>query len=102
MVTERDIQGLADRIAAEFRPRRVVLFGSYAHGTPRTDSDVDLLVIVPVDGPRYKVAGAIRAKLTGEVPIDVVVRSPEEFAAPEGDPIILEALRSGRVLYAAA
>lgn len=102
MVTEQDIQGLAARIAAEFRPTKILLFGSHASGTPREDSDVDLLVVVDVDGPRYRLAGRIRASLTGNIPIDVVVRSPREFASPEGDLIIQEALQNGRVLYAAA
>lgn len=43
MVAMNDIQAVVDRIAEEFDPDRVVLFGSYARGTATTDSDVDLL-----------------------------------------------------------
>jgi predicted nucleotidyltransferase len=35
------------RLAAEFAPCQIYLFGSYAWGQPNEDSDVDLLVIVP-------------------------------------------------------
>jgi len=45
MVSMSDIQTLADRIAAEFKPERIILFGSYAGGKPTPDSDVDMLVI---------------------------------------------------------
>ena len=46
MVTMRDIRAAASQIAAQFQPQRIILFGSYAYGTPSTDSDVDLLVLI--------------------------------------------------------
>lgn len=41
------ICGYARQIAERFRPDLIMLFGSYAYGTPHGDSDVDLLVIMP-------------------------------------------------------
>jgi hypothetical protein len=34
-----DIQALADRISTEFPAERIILFGSYAWGSPTSDSD---------------------------------------------------------------
>ena len=104
MVTDQDIRALADRIVAEFHPEKIILFGSRAHGTPRFDSDIDILVVLPVDGPRFRMAGKIRASLPDTLSIDVVVRSPDDVRAGRslGDPLTLEALRSGIVLYQAA
>ncbi len=45
MIAMREIRAFARRIAAEFKPRRIILFGSYAYGTPTEDSDVDLMVV---------------------------------------------------------
>ena len=45
MVTREEIQATCDNIVQEFRPLQVILFGSYAYGTPTEDSDVDLLVV---------------------------------------------------------
>jgi predicted nucleotidyltransferase len=39
-----EIIAFVDRIAASFRPRRIILFGSYACGIPTSESDVDLLI----------------------------------------------------------
>ncbi len=47
MVAKREIRSLVSRIASEFRPERIILFGSYAYGKPNEDSDVDLLVLMP-------------------------------------------------------
>ena len=44
------IEDVGRRIAEEYQPDRVLLFGSYAWGAPTEDSDVDLLVILPFDG----------------------------------------------------
>jgi hypothetical protein len=34
-----------DKIRREYRPERIVLFGSYVNGYPGPDSDIDLLVV---------------------------------------------------------
>lgn len=102
-VTREQIEALAKRIAEEFRPQRVILFGSQARGTPNEDSDVDLLVVLPFSGPRYRTAAKIRTCLPHGIPIDVVVRSPDEAGrAVLGDILLHEALHRGVDLYRAA
>src|SRR5437667_1072159 len=51
------IRRFARRIAEEFHPDKIILFGSYAYGTPNEDSDVDLLVVMPT---RSEHAQAVR------------------------------------------
>ena len=50
MIGMEEIQTFARRIAEEFHPERIILFGSYAYGTPGPDSDMDLLVVLPFEG----------------------------------------------------
>ena len=52
MVSQQEIQATCDDIVREFAPLQVILFGSYAYGTPTEDSDVDLLVVMPI--PKFK------------------------------------------------
>lgn len=47
MIAMRDILEVSGRIAADFHPQKIILFGSHAYGRPTRDSDVDLLVIMP-------------------------------------------------------
>ena len=46
------LKEVTGRLAAEFQPEEIYLFGSHAWGTPNEDSDVDLMVIVPDSGER--------------------------------------------------
>lgn len=48
MIGPQQIQQVSAEIARRFHPERILLFGSYAYGNPTEDSDVDLLVIMPL------------------------------------------------------
>jgi predicted nucleotidyltransferase len=105
VVTEQDIQRLTDKIAAEFRPEKIILFGSRAYGTPHEDSDVDLLVVMPIRGSHIAQSAEILARVhPGTFAIDLLVRTPEEmeWRYEGGDPLICEAVDRGRVMYEAA
>jgi predicted nucleotidyltransferase len=103
-VTREQIELLARRIAEEFHPQRVVLFGSRANERAREDSDVDLLVIMPYQGSPYQRAAEIRTRCPTLFPLDLIVQSPEDVERRYGlgDPIIREAIDRGVVLYLAA
>src|SRR5947207_2142185 len=75
----RVIRRYARAIAEEFQPDRIILFGSYAYGTPNEDSDVDLLVVMPV---RDVHAQAVRIlyRLSAPFPLDLIVRTPKQLA----------------------
>lgn len=103
MVTRRQIQVYATEIARQFRPRRIILFGSYAYGKPTRDSDVDLLVIMPHKGSGADQATQIRLKLRAPFPMDLLVRSPQKIRQrlAWGDFFIQEIVEKGKVLYEA-
>ncbi len=103
MVATSEIQGLADRIAREFRPLRIILFGSHARDGADRDSDVDLMVILPYTGKSWEMATRIRNRLQPSFPLDLVVRSPDQVRerVGMGDPFLREIVRDGKVLYEA-
>lgn len=52
-VLTQEIEVAAQRLRAAFDPEEIVLFGSRAYGTPRPDSDIDLLVVLrSTDAPQ--------------------------------------------------
>ena len=97
------IQDLAARIAREFKPEKIVLFGSYAYGHPTSNSDVDLLVILKFDGKPVRKAIEIRNRVNPRLPLDLLVRTPEQIAnrVVQNDWFMREILERGRTLYAA-
>jgi len=101
MVDERRIAKLSERIVREFQPERIILFGSYAYGQPRPDSDVDLLVVLPFEGKAFRKSVEILNRISPEFSVDLLARCPEDTARryAEGDPLIREALDHGKVLY---
>lgn len=102
MITERQIDEVAQLIAQTFKPERVILFGSYAWGRPTPDSDVDLLIVMEGnDRPARRSARIARALLDVPFPIDILVRTSEEIQHRLciGDYFIQEIMQRGRVLY---
>ena len=101
MVEMDRIRALTDLIAKEFRPQRIILFGSYAGGTPRSDSDVDLLVIMPFRGKPLHKAWQILVRLKPSFSVDLLVHRPEEIKerVDNNDWFMKDVLERGRILY---
>jgi predicted nucleotidyltransferase len=92
------IRRFARRIAERFGPEKIILFGSFAYGTPHEDSDVDLLVVMPASN---EINQSIRITLAFEpvFPLDLIVRTPERRRLAEGDSFWQEITTKGIVLY---
>jgi predicted nucleotidyltransferase len=93
---------MVKRIVEQFRPEKIILFGSHARGQAGPDSDVDLLVVMPVEGSvREKRLEIRRALHDIPAPLDILVSSPEDFAWRKDVVGTIEwpASREGTVLY---
>lgn len=103
MIQRKAIKKWCEIVANEFRPERIILFGSYADGDPTEDSDVDVLVVMPLARGQRDVrqAAAIRERVPAPFPMDVIVRSPKQIARrlALGDSFITGVLRQGRMMY---
>lgn len=102
---DRLIDKMVRRIVKRFDPERIILFGSHATGSASPDSDVDLLIVMPVAGSKRRLQLELRTALHDvRVPKDVIVTTPEEFAWRKDIVGTIEypAARDGKVLYARA
>jgi predicted nucleotidyltransferase len=101
MVPMRQIRALARRIAAEFKPEKVILFGSHATGTATADSDVDLFIVRRFRGDSVRQSVAMQLKLRPAFPVDLIVRSPSDVRRRllMGDTFVRDILGDGLVLY---
>ena len=78
-VPQAAIDDVVRQIVARFRPRRIVLFGSYAEGQPRPDSDVDLLVVLETSLRETEQAVQICQAIEYHFGLDLIVRTPRRW-----------------------
>jgi predicted nucleotidyltransferase len=101
MDVQKHIKELCRQIVDRFRPQKVILFGSYAYGEPNADSDIDLLVVMPFDGRVHEQAVKIRKGLRSPMPIDLLVRTPEQVRerVEMEDFFMRKIVEKGKILY---
>ncbi len=100
-IPQQAIDYLVRQIADNFQPRKIILFGSYAYGTPRPESDVDLLVIMETPLKEVEQEIHICQKIEHHFGLDLLVRTPAtlEKRLKLGDPFLKEIIQKGKVLY---
>lgn len=104
MLERIKINEIVNKIAGAVRPKKIILFGSYAQKKATEDSDLDLLVVVDkTDVPKNKRAGAIRKHLWGmtDTPKDIIVYTEQELNEWAGvkASFVSDILKHGKVLY---
>jgi predicted nucleotidyltransferase len=102
MLSQKTLEMAVQRLVHATRPRKVIVFGSYARGEASEDSDLDLLVITDEVEDRGREMVRMREAI-GRIGIgvDLVVYSEAEAAERSAwctNPVYW-ALREGRVLY---
>jgi len=88
----------------KYKPEKIILFGSYAWGKPKKDSDIDILIIKKTKESPYKRIPKARSYLHNiNRAFDILVMKPEEVKRrlKLGDFFIKEIIKRGKVLYEA-
>ena len=95
------IDAVVRQIVKQFHPQQIILFGSYAYGQPRPESDVDLLVVMETPLKETEQAVRICQAIEYHFGLDLIVRTPVTLARrlALGDPFLHEAANKGKVLY---
>lgn len=102
VITQDQINDIVNIIVKNINPEKVILFGSYAYGEPKEDSDLDLLIIKDTDDDKYRRTREIRKFLRGtKIPIDVVVYTKAEIEdwKDTKSAFITQVIQNGRILY---
>lgn len=97
------IEKMVRRMVRQFHPERIILFGSQARGDAGPDSDMDLLIVMPVKGAKHKKEIEIRVAFHHiHVSKDIIVTTPEDFASRKeiAGTIEYPAVQEGKLLYA--
>jgi len=101
MIALRDIEMFTGKLADVYHPRRIVMFGSYAAGKMRQDSDVDLLVTFDSVSNRLRTVTEVITNLKPRFAVDLMIRTEQEVRdrLRENDGFMADIMKNGRVLY---
>ena len=98
------LKKMVTKIKDKYKPEKIILFGSYAHGKPKKDSDIDLLIIKKTTDRHIDRAVKVCEIIKKEnrlVAIDTLVYTPDEInmRLKLGDDFIKGILENGITLY---
>lgn len=102
MISEAVIKKAIDRLVEAAKPQKIYLFGSYARGDARKQSDLDFLVVEQALKSRRKemvrLHDAIRSM---RIPVDILVTSESTFNEWSDVPgtVMYRAKTEGRLCY---
>jgi len=92
------LKKVVDNLISKYKPRKIILFGSYVSQKHTEDSDIDLLVVIE-DTSNFK----FRHKLIDDfsIPIHLIFISNDEFIETKDviGGIAYPAFKDGEILY---
>jgi len=101
MQNQKEIQNIVNQIVKNYKPEKIILFGSFAYGKPKENSDVDLLIIKKTEkrfGARlFEAVRFIKSKMG----TDILVYTPEEWerGLKKNHYFLKEIANKGRLVY---
>jgi predicted nucleotidyltransferase len=100
-IPQKAIDEVVRQIAEKFRPQKIILFGSYARGKPRPESDVDILVVMETPLKEVEQAIKICQQIHYQFGLDLIIRKPKRLAErlKMGDWFLRDVLEEGKVVY---
>lgn len=100
-IPQEAIDQVVEQIVEKFKPQKIILFGSYARGNPRPESDVDLLVVMETSRKESDISLDIRRHLGVMFGLDLLVYTPKRLKerVEMGDWFLRDVINEGKVLY---
>ncbi|MBI3335227.1 MAG: nucleotidyltransferase domain-containing protein [Candidatus Portnoybacteria bacterium] len=98
---QKELRRITNDIIKNYKPEKIILFGSFAYGEPTRSSDIDLLIIKKTKKSRIERTKELLLMVDNKVPFEPVIYTPEEVdqRAREGDFFIEDILSKGKILY---
>ena len=99
---QREIKKITEQIVKKYKPEKIILFGSFAYGKPKENSDVDLLLIKKTKEKFLKRIFEVAKIIRSSLGTDTLVYTPKEWsqALKEENYFIKEINQKGRLIYA--
>lgn len=103
--TKEELDKIVNQVVVTYQPEKIILFGSYAYGKPKADSDLDLLIIKKTTErfiDRWTRVRKIVSNPKRSIPFEPLILTPDEIEErlAREDQFIEEIMRNGEILYA--
>jgi len=102
MTSVKAVENITNEIARKYKPEKIIIYGSFANGKAKKNSDLDLLIIKKTKKERTKrhleLDGLI---LNREIPLDILVYTPGELKKKllAGNTFFKEIVNNGKIVY---
>ena len=102
-IPQKAIDQVVKQIVEQFKPQKIILFGSYARGNPRPESDVDMLVVMETSLKDVQQAIQICQQIEYRFGLDLIVHTPKYLSerVKMGDWFLRDVLKEGKIIYEA-
>ncbi len=97
----KKLSAVTKRIIRQYKPEKIILFGSYAWGRPTKDSDFDLCIVKKNKKDFLTETRKIRRIIDGKIAVDLIVYTPNEMKRrfEMGDHFFKQIIKKGKTLY---
>lgn len=98
---QKQIKKVTQQLIPKYKPEKIILYGSAARGDFTLESDLDFLLIKKTKKNFLERNFEASLALKTEIPVDVFVFTPKELekGIKTLQPFIIEALKTGKLLY---
>ena len=98
---ETELKQIVHKIKSNYKPEKIILFGSYSEGEARRGHDIDLLVIKETDKTPWTRIEEVDSFIQHTIPIDILVYTPREIKERLliNDFFVKDIIERGNVLY---
>ncbi len=99
------LTNIITKLRQDYQPEQIILYGSYAYGTPNEHSDIDLFIVKDTElrrVDRYVEVARLIFDPERRISVSPLVYTPKEFKerVAMGDAFVKEIITRGKVLYA--
>lgn len=101
LVLERELKRILNIISSQYKPEKVILFGSLATGRITDTSDIDLFIIKDTSLRYLDRVDEVRKLVHTMEAVDIFVVTPKEVedAQKENNPYLQEIFDEGKICY---
>ena len=102
MIETRQINDIVNRIALNYNPEKIILFGSYAQGNYTDNSDLDFILVKETNAPKHKRGLEVRRLFYGlTIPMDFKIYTSSEFNNDLSNQysFLSSAIKGSKILY---